>query len=245
MTNKSISAYNDEERVRQYDADMDLMHPRRHKMIEIALEVLPYEATKQLRALDLGIGTGLFTSRFLQQYPMSVVTGVDGAEAMIQLAKTRLQGFPDRVNFAHGSFQNLRSTISEAHGFDVVFSSYALHHLDKDSKQRVLSDAVSLLKDGGWFVNGDLIVYQYPDLEGRIQDIRVRGIHERKASSDGRFEDLDSIRKFLEDLETNEGDQPITIQEDLQLLRESGICNASLFWQEYREAVYGGSKGSV
>ncbi len=237
MTDKSISAYSDDERVQQYDADMDVMHPNRHKMIEFALEILPYQPTDHPCALDLGIGTGFFTSRFLQKYPDSSVTGVDGSEEMINLAKSRLQNVSKQVSFVNDNFVRLKDILPPGQRFDVIFSSYALHHLDKETKKRVLDDATSLLKEGGWFVNADLVVSSYSEIEDRIQDIRIQGIHSR--SSDKRFKDLVTIRRFLDDLERNEGDQPITIDEDLQVLRESGIGNATVFWQEYREVVYG------
>ncbi|MDA2925156.1 hypothetical protein MYX65_11005 [Acidobacteria bacterium AH-259-L09] len=58
MNSDSVKAYDLPERVRTYDADMDIMHPLRWKMIEVALEILPFHQTQSLRALDLGVGTG-------------------------------------------------------------------------------------------------------------------------------------------------------------------------------------------
>jgi hypothetical protein len=40
---------------------------------------------------------------------------------------------------------------------------------------------------------------------------------------DKRFRDKDATRRFLNDLEDGEQDQPQTLNEDLQILRESGI----------------------
>jgi hypothetical protein len=64
MSERSIAAYDVSQRVKTYDADMELMHPNRSKMVQIALEVLPFRKTAALRAIDLGIGTGYFTSAF-------------------------------------------------------------------------------------------------------------------------------------------------------------------------------------
>ena len=57
--NESVEAYDIPERVRTYDADMDIMHPLHHKMIEVALEILPFQQTQSLKVLSLGVGTGL------------------------------------------------------------------------------------------------------------------------------------------------------------------------------------------
>jgi hypothetical protein len=55
MTERSIAAYDVSERVERYDADMELMHPNRSKMVQVALEVLPFPKTAPLRAIDLGM----------------------------------------------------------------------------------------------------------------------------------------------------------------------------------------------
>ena len=53
MPSDSVQAYDLPERVRRYDADMEIMHPLRSKMIDIALATLPFEKSFALRALDL------------------------------------------------------------------------------------------------------------------------------------------------------------------------------------------------
>ena len=129
MTERSIAAYDVSQRVKTYDADMELMHPNRSKMVQVAIEVLPFPRTAALRAIDLGIGTGYFTKQFLNHFPNSQVLGVDGAEAMVDLAKARLTSLASRVQFVVGDFRNLQQMAPGAGMADVVFSAYALHHL--------------------------------------------------------------------------------------------------------------------
>jgi tRNA (cmo5U34)-methyltransferase len=242
MTERSIAAYDVSQRVKTYDADMELMHPNRSKMVQIAIEVLPFPETAALRAIDLGIGTGYFTERFLNHFPNSRVLGIDGAQAMIELAKARLTSLASRVEFVIGDFRTLRELAPGAGTADVVFSAYALHHLSRPDKETVLRQVIELLVPGGSFVNADLIVADSPELENRLQQIRVAGIVERAAGSDNRFADSASTRRFLADLEKSERDQPITLAEDLEVLRRSGLKNVSAFWLEYRELVSGGQK---
>ena len=242
MTERSIAAYDVSQRVKTYDADMNLMHPNRSKMVQVALEVLPVPRTATLRAIDLGIGTGYFTERFLINFPNSHVVGIDGAQTMVELAKARLKSLASRVEFVIGDFRKLRELVPDAGTTDVVFSAYALHHLRRSDKEAVLRRVVELLMPGGWFINADLIVADSPELESRLQELRVAGIVERAKGSDKRFPDLASTRQFLADLEKNESDQPLTLAADLDLLRSSGLKNVSAFWLEYRELVSGGQK---
>jgi tRNA (cmo5U34)-methyltransferase len=242
MTEQSIAAYDVSQRVKTYDADMELMHPNRSKMVQIAIEVLPFSNRAALRAIDLGIGTGYFTEQFLNHFANSRVLGVDGAQAMVELARERLRSLTARVDFAIGDFRQLQQLVPGAATVDVVFSAYALHHLSKPDKKTVLKHVGELLVPGGWFVNADLIVANSPELESRLQELRVAGIVERASGSDNRFADSASTRRFLADLEKNERDQPLTLSEDLALLQSSGLKNVSAFWLEYRELVSGGQK---
>ena len=242
MSERSIAAYDVSQRVKTYDADMELMHPNRSKMVQVAIEVLPFPRTAALRAIDLGIGSGYFTERFLNHFPNSRVLGIDGAQAMIQLAKARLRSLASRVQFVIGDFRKLQELAPATGTVDVVFSAYALHHLSRSDKETVLRQLVKLLVPGGWFVNADLIVADSPELQSRLQELRVAGIVERAGGSDSRFLYLTSTRRFLADLEKNEADQPLTLAEELELLRKSGLKNVSAFWLEYRELVSGGQK---
>jgi tRNA (cmo5U34)-methyltransferase len=242
MTERSIAAYDVSQRVKTYDADMELMHPNRTKMVQVALEVLPFQKTATLRVIDLGIGTGYFTERFLNHFRNSRVLGIDGAQAMIDLAKARLTSLASRVEFVIGDFRKLQELAPDAGTVDVVFSAYALHHLSRPDKEMVLRQVAELLAPGGWFVNADLIVADSPELESRLQQIRIAGIVERAGGADNRFVNSALTRQFLADLELKEADQPLTLAEDLEVLRSSGLKNVSAFWLEYRELVSGGQK---
>ena len=166
-----------------------------------------------------------------------------GLDRWNRLALTRLRDSRSRVRLVTASFAEIDDDRVGNESFDVVFSSYALHHLGRATKTRVIGSAVSRLKTGGWFLNADLVSSPYAEIEDIIQSIRAHGIESRNAGADPRFCDAESIRAFLDGLEEREGDQPLTLEEDLGILRHSGIANATVFWQEYREVVCGGCKG--
>src|SRR5438045_1676260 len=60
-------------------------------------------------------------------------------------------------------------------------------------------------------------------------------------SNDERFASAASTRAFIDNLQSREHDQPLTLIEDLRILTDAGLKNASVFWLEYREAVTGAS----
>src|ERR1700730_10675205 len=198
MTRQSIEAYDISQRVASYDAEMELMHPNRSKMVQVALEVLPLPQAFHIRAIDLGVGTGYSTDRFLKHFPNSEVVAIDGAQAMIDLAKARLGSLVGRVEFAVGDFRNLQQLVRNTGSFDVVFSAYALHHLNRTDKEALLGQVVCFLEPGGWFINADLVVADSGEVEKRIQQLRVAGIVERARGLDERFIDAASTRRFLD-----------------------------------------------
>jgi ubiquinone/menaquinone biosynthesis C-methylase UbiE len=239
---ESIKAYDIPERVAGYDSDMELMHPNRNKMLQIMLELLPIPAEASFTALDLGVGTGVFSSAILFRFPNCRVIAVDGAASMVEMAKSRLGPLAKRVDFRTGDFRYLRELLPKGEQLDLAYSAFALHHLTPQEKLAVVRDAVGALKPGGWFLNADLIVAADALTEARIQEIRVGGILRRAGGRDSRFLTASSTRTFLDDLEARDNDKPLTLVEDLQILKDAGLGNASAFWVEYREAVTGGFK---
>lgn len=237
MSHDSIDAYDLPTRVASYDSDMEVMHPLRTKMVQVALDILPMDPDSELRALDLGVGTGFFAQRLLSRYPHARVVAMDGAASMVQLAKTRLGDRSAQVDFRIGDFRDLGELLSPQETFDVVISSYALHHLNGDEKEEVVRECVRRLRQGGWFLNADVIDSVSPELEERYQALRIRGILERASSDDERFQDALTTRRFLDDLEEREGDMPRALDQDIETLRAAGLSSVSAVWVEYREAV--------
>jgi phospholipid N-methyltransferase len=255
MSKEGIAAYDLPTRVASYDADMEIMHPNRAKMVDVALEVLPFDADLSFTALELGNGTGFFTRCFLERYPRSKVIAVDIAQSMVDMAWARLGPLRDRVDFRIGDFRRLREIVSgresrlvvfssySLHHLNlVVFSSYSLHHLNVEEKTDTIRQSLALLQPGGWFLNADLVVSESAFVEGRIQEIRVNGIVRRAKGRDERFGDFASTRRFLDNLQARDADQPVTLAEDLRILKRAGFADVSVFWLEYREAVCGGRR---
>ena len=105
-----------------------------------------------------------------------------------------------------------------------------------------MRQALRFLKPGGWLINADIVTHESKVIEERIQQLRVDGIVRRGHAINPRFRDAASTRQFLDQLEATDGDQPLTLAEDLQVFQEAGFNHGSVFWSEYREVVIGGRK---
>lgn len=229
--------YDSAERVATYDTDMAAMHPHRATMIDIGLAFLPFAHDAPLVALDLGLGTGFFSKRFLDTFTSATVIAIEAAPAMVAMARTRLAEQTSRVDIRVGDFRDLGGLVSPWERGHVVLSSYALHHLTTEEKTAVARRALQFLEPGGWWLNADLIVAASAVVEARIQQLRVEGIVRRAGWRDERFKDGAATRAFLDALEARDRDQPITLEQELAVLRDAGFAHAAPIWVEHREAV--------
>ena len=240
MSDRSITAYSLPERLSSYDRDMELMHPNRSKMARVVLELLPLPVTRALRALDLGVGTGYLAAQFLERFGTSHVWALDGSQAMLDLAAVRLDAYGDRVSYVRGDYRQVANLVGSAAPFDVVLSAFALHHVNAAEKADVVRQVRDLLRPGGWFLNADILRAESPQLERRVQELRVDGIVRRNDGREERFRDAIATRRHLDDLEAADGDQPLSLQDELSVLAKAGLRESGAFWIEYREAVTGG-----
>ena len=100
-----------------------------------------FPAAHPRRVVDLGCGPGDVTWRVARAWPDALVTGVDGALAMLAEGRRLLagRGGAERIAFVAA---RLPCTPFRRHAFDAVVSNSLLHHL---SDARVLWDAASTL----------------------------------------------------------------------------------------------------
>jgi SAM-dependent methyltransferase len=106
------------------------------------------------RIIDIGAGPGAVLAVFLEQFPAARGVWADASEAMLGLARERLAPFGDRVDYHITDMTDLAGAGFPA-GADVITTSRAAHHLDRDGLFTFYAQAASLLTPGGWLVNLD------------------------------------------------------------------------------------------
>lgn len=142
----------------QWDPErfLDQMHDEIHDYDRFQDEVAA--ATAGLDAnelLDLGIGTGETARRVVALYPDARLTAVDASEAMLGRVRER---FPE----AQLHHRPLEEPLPPG-PFDVVYSALAVHHLAADEKRRLFGRVARVLRPGGRFVLGDVVVPARPE----------------------------------------------------------------------------------
>jgi tRNA (cmo5U34)-methyltransferase len=112
------------------------------------------DATRDLdarRILELGTGTGETARRVLESQPEAVLVGIDESEEMLEEARRSL---PTRTEFRAA---RLQEPLPDG-PFDLVFSALTVHHLDPGEKADLFRRVAEVLRPGGRFVLGDVVV---------------------------------------------------------------------------------------
>lgn len=99
------------------------------------------------RVLDLGAGTGETARRVLALHPEALLVAVDESESML----SRLTVPAERV------LSRLQDPLPSG-PFDLVVSALAVHHLDSEEKRDLFGRVAAVLRPGGRFVLGDVVL---------------------------------------------------------------------------------------
>ena len=119
-------------------------YPRRDEGERALLEFVPGDAA---RVLDLGTGDGRLLSLVLGDGMRGV--GVDVSPPMMRAAAERFGDDPRVELLQH----DLAEPLPALGRFDVIVSSFAIHHLEDDRKRALYGEILDALEPGGLFAN--------------------------------------------------------------------------------------------
>lgn len=120
--------------------------PHRMEGEAVVLELLPSNVQ---RILDLGAGDGRLLALAKLVRPEASGVAVDFSPTMLEKARSRFAEYENITVMEH----DLNKTLPDIGSFDVVLSSFAIHHLSDTRKQAIYSEVFTLLDPGGIFCN--------------------------------------------------------------------------------------------
>jgi tRNA (cmo5U34)-methyltransferase len=120
--------------------------PHRAEGTAMLVELLPERVS---RVLDLGTGDGRLLDLVLTARPGSTGVGLDFNVAMLARAGERFAG-DDRVTIAA---HDLDDPLPGDDTFDLVVSSFAIHHVSDGRKAGLYAECFERLDPGGSFLN--------------------------------------------------------------------------------------------
>lgn len=197
-----------------YDRDRMKLIPGHEAFYAAALELIPTDA---MSIVELGAGSGLFSTMLRPAFPEAHLTLIDFSEKMLELARGRLGSDP-QITFSLADY----TAEPLPANCDAVVTSLSIHHLEDQRKRALLKPILEALKPGGLFVNADHIAGPTAELEETYQlrwlaDVRALGATEQQIS--------DSLYRQQEDRRT-----PVATQ--LMWMREAGFADVDC-WYKY------------
>lgn len=131
-----------------------------------------------LRILELGSGPGFLAERVLSQLPAASMVLLDFSSAMHELARKRLSGVINRVDFIERSFKE-SDWAAGFEKFDAVVTNQAVHELrHKSYAEAFHSQVAALMKGRGVY----LICDHYAGEGGMKNDQLYMSLTEQRSS---------------------------------------------------------------
>jgi tRNA (cmo5U34)-methyltransferase len=218
-----------EEEAKEFDSIILKLIPYYPEMLDALVSSIPFDKTEPIKVIDLGCGTGTVSKLVKSVFPDAVITCLDVAEHMIEMAKKKLSGLSDIKykieDFNHFNFDNK---------YNVAISSLSLHHLvtDKD-KKNFYRRIYKALTPEGVFYNADNVIASNDYLQGFYMNKWKEFM--RKSISEEEIENNWIPRYYVED-------RPAKLPDQLIWLKEIGFTDVDVIWKYYNFAVYGGRK---
>jgi tRNA (cmo5U34)-methyltransferase len=179
------------------------------------------------RVLDIGAGTGLFSSFLLKKYPDAHLTLIDISDSMLDVARTRFEHKTD-VKYIVDDYS--RHLFEEE--YDIVISALSIHHLPDNEKQMLYKKCFSILRSGGIFVNAEQVLGETAYLDKFYKEQWKKSIEQ---SGLPREEILGGLERMKLDKET-------TVQTQLEWLGKAGFSDVACTYKYYNFAVLFGRK---
>jgi tRNA (cmo5U34)-methyltransferase len=170
------------------------------------------------RVLDLGCGDGRLLDLVLRARPAALGVAVDFSPPMLARLRQRFDASERVQIIAH----NLEGPLPPLGLFDVVVSSFAIHHVDHQRKRELYGEIWNALSVGGVFCN----------LE-----------HVASASEYGHARFLEAMKMTPEDEDPS--NKLLDVQTQLVWLREIGFADVDCYWKWRELALLVGRKTTM
>ena len=110
------------------------------------------ETSSPLKIMDLGSGLGFALDAILPKVPNGIVTCLDISSKMLKGLMQRLSAYQDQIVLRNESYVDADLGVG---AYDIIISSFTMHHLLEPSKLHVFKNIHAALKDEGQYLELD------------------------------------------------------------------------------------------
>jgi tRNA (cmo5U34)-methyltransferase len=206
----------------KWDAHPLSGNPQRAEQLDLLLSLIADHYLPGSTILDIGCGSGLVEEKLFRLLPEALVVGIDYSPVMIAMAKRRLTGKEKQLTILQHDLTALADLRLPVKNCQIAFSVQAIHNLDPASQRKVISWIRSVLSHPGFFFFLDRIAVP----ASLFSCYRSFWNHQEKVYSTmvDEGKDLSEHHRRLEE----EGDSPLTLNDNLKTLAECGFVATPL-----------------
>jgi len=211
-----------------YDQARKQLIPCFDEFYKTALELIPFDAAEKFNVLDIGAGTGLFSSLVSKRYPYAEFVLYDLSDKMLDQAKNRFAGSGVKVEYEIKNYSIEKIDIK----FDLIISALSIHHLTGAEKKSLFKKLFLALKPEGMFVNADQVLGETPYEEATYMSSWLKSVKQSGAD-----------QKTLEAaFERMKEDKMSTLPDQLLWLKKAGFSGVACWYKNFSFAVYSGRR---
>lgn len=210
----------------EYDSNIGNTIPYYNRFHEETINLVKSMNIKPNIWVDTGCGTGTLVEKALQKFPDTSFILVDPSIDMLTEAKQKLSRHSDRMGFLEPMpSQN----ISLSQNIDIITAIQSHHYLSEDARYKAIKACYDNLNENGIYVTFENI----RPLTEKGTEIGKEYWKRFQVSKGKSVEEAENhIKRFGVEY------FPITIEEHLNLLRDSGFRMVEMFWYSYMQAGF-------
>ncbi len=204
-----------------FDDMLDRSIPMYQTVIELTSAIIRRLGAPGSCIVDLGCSTGttlLTLSRLLSDLDLSFV-GIDNAPAMIDKARRKAEMYSKATII---EFRRQDITEAELHGADVILCNYTLQFIRPMLRAGFVRKLYDVLTPGGMLIISEKVISPQSLLNRTNIDI----YHDFKREQGYSELEIAAKREALENILI-----PFSVQENIDLLRESGFTEVDMFFK--------------
>ncbi|HEC1752957.1 TPA: carboxy-S-adenosyl-L-methionine synthase CmoA [Campylobacter lari] len=177
--------------------------------LKLIVELIDHFAPQNARICDLGCSTASLLLALYEKRKDFLLSGVDEANAMLEIAKSKCQAFGARVEFYQKNLDDF-----EFFNNDVFIATYTLQFIRPPKRQELVDKIYQNLNENGMFVLSEKILYE----DVKIAKKMIQIYEQYKLEQGYSKLEISSKREALENVLI-----PYTQNENITMLKKAGF----------------------
>ncbi|EAH7580881.1 carboxy-S-adenosyl-L-methionine synthase CmoA [Campylobacter lari] len=177
--------------------------------LKLIVELIDHFAPQNARICDLGCSTASLLLALYEKRKDFLLNGVDEANAMLEIAKSKCQAFGARVDFYQKNLDDFKFFKN-----DVFIATYTLQFIRPPKRQELVDKIYQNLNENGIFVLSEKILYE----DVKIAKKMIQIYEQYKLEQGYSKLEISSKREALENILI-----PYTQNENIAMLKKAGF----------------------